>query len=73
MTTKPDMPTQEQINIAVHWLQSNEGDVEEQAACEAVADWINALVFNAYLLKAAREAGVPVAKVRKKLLEKIGE
>ena len=60
-------PTAEDIETAIAWLQANEGEDGEASACSKVADWLGTLARDAYIRKAARVAGVPVAMVRAKL------
>lgn len=67
--TAVKMPPQDQIDIAVLWLQSNEGVDGECEACQAVAAWVDHLAREAFLRKAAREGGVTVARLRRKLAE----
>ena len=61
------MPTQEQIDIAALWLEGNEGDGMERAACVTVADWIREQANDRMLRQEARTAGVTVANLRRKL------
>jgi hypothetical protein len=60
-------PTQEQIGIAVQWLQCNEGEGEEAIACKAVAAWLDHEADERFLRSKAREAGVPLAVLRRRL------
>lgn len=60
-------PTSEQIGIAIEWLYENEGDGEEGAACQAVAEWLSEKLENDEVRKSARDAGVPVKLLRAKL------
>jgi hypothetical protein len=60
-------PTTEQIDTAVAWLRSNEGDQGESERCAAVADWIEHLEQNASLAAAARKGGVSVKALRARL------
>jgi hypothetical protein len=63
-------PTDQQFETAIMWLQSNEGDNEEATACCAVADWIEHLRTEDLLRQGARQAGVTVARFRKRLAGK---
>jgi rRNA-processing protein FCF1 len=60
-------PTEQQINIAIGWLDANEGEGDEAQACKAVAEWINAIANDAMLREEARRAGVTVAALRRRL------
>lgn len=51
------MPTQEQINVAIMWLQSNEGEDGELSDCNAVAQWLQHQAHNAMLREEARAGG----------------
>jgi hypothetical protein len=62
-------PTPEQFNIAAAWLLQNEGEGEESRACYTVATWLDNLRSQDHIRKAAREAGLPAAEVRRKLKE----
>jgi len=66
-------PTDDQFNTAIAWLQANEADTndgyDEKAACEAVAAWLDEYRFNQMLREKARELGVPVSAVRKRIKE----
>jgi len=66
-TTKPTMPPDEQIEIAILWLLANEGEGDEAAACKAVARWLETAVADRQIKIEARKAGVPVAWVRRRL------
>jgi hypothetical protein len=61
------MPPQDQIDIAIAWLETNEGEGAERTACEAVAEWLAAVSFEDHLRRSARNAGVPVAALRRKM------
>ncbi len=60
-------PTQEQIYLAAEWLRINEGEEGEAEACEAVADWLEEQSEAQMIREIAREQGVPVATIRKRL------
>ena len=60
-------PTCEQMHLAAEWLRINEGEEGEAEACEAVADWLEEQSEAQMLREIAREQGVPVATVRKRL------
>lgn len=62
-------PTEEQMNIAIHWLENNEGVGEEQDACVAVGRWLDKLLSDDVVRKHARDAGIPVATVRRRIRE----
>jgi hypothetical protein len=64
------MPPDDQINIALLWLENNEGDGIERDACLAVRDWIRAQQDARTLRDAVRGAGVSVAALRRKLSER---
>lgn len=60
-------PTRNQIDVAILWLRTNEGDNGESEACAAVADWLQDLERNKFLRRKAKEAGIPVAALRQRL------
>jgi len=62
-------PTEAQIDVAVLWLQSNEG--EEYKDCEAVAAWLDHLVAERLLRGYARRHGITMATARKQLADSI--
>lgn len=63
------MPSIEALDTAIEWLRCNEGDDGEADRCRAVANWIEHEERERTLRRAAREAGVPVAAVRRRLAE----
>lgn len=63
------MPSTEAIDIAVEWLQANEGVGQEGDACKAVAAWLDHVNREAWIRHEARARGVPVARLRRKLAE----
>ena len=67
---KNNPPTDEQFEIALLWLENNEGQGREQDACRAVARWIDRWRQNEMLRTTARQAGVSVVALRRKLAEK---
>jgi len=70
MTPMTDLkPTDEQLYTAIAWLRCNEGDHGEREGCEAVAAYLEHWAFENMLRREARKAGVPVARLRRKLLE----
>jgi hypothetical protein len=60
-------PSDEAVQIATEWLGVNEGDDGEAEACPRVAAWLRQQVMQRMVRSAAREAGVPVARLRKAL------
>lgn len=64
---KPTIPTDEQFQYATEWLRYNEGAQGEEQACLAVADWLEAFRFDAYLKVQANHAKIPVAALRRRL------
>lgn len=63
-------PTTEQLDTAVAWLNSNEGDNGEAERCKAVADWLEHQERETVLRNAAREGGISVKALRRKLAER---
>lgn len=61
------LPPTEQIDIAVAWLECNEGEGQEGEACRAVAAYLEHQNKEAFLRREARAQGVPVARLRRKL------
>ncbi len=65
-----DMPSDEELETASLWLKANEGvEFDEAIRCKAVAEWLEFMRRERYLRRAARDAGVPVARLRRKLAE----
>ncbi len=60
-------PSQEQFDIAALWLESNEGEGDERAACFAVAEWLRQKAYERMLRSEARNAGITVAILRHRL------
>jgi hypothetical protein len=60
------MPVDSDLDIAIMWLESSEGDKVEAAACKAVAEWLIHEQGERRILKAARRNGVSVARLRRK-------
>lgn len=60
-------PSPEDLRAAALWLDSNEGDADERDPLLRVAHWLDAQAEAQELREAAREAGVPVAQLRKRL------
>lgn len=65
---KPKSPSVEQLECAAEWLDVNEGDGGEREFCAIVAKWLRRQATLKMLRDTARDAGVPVAEVRKRLL-----
>lgn len=63
------MPPDDQLDIAAHWLELNEAEGAEGEACRAVQEWIDHEKFERMLREKALEAGIPVARLRRKLKE----
>ena len=63
------MPSTEALDVAIAWLECNEGTGDEGAACKAVASWLEHMNREAWLRHEARAAGVPVARLRRKLAQ----
>jgi|GEM_PF-2718621 len=63
------IPSDFAIVVALDWLRCNEGTGGEAEACREVADWIAATVDDANLRNAARRAGVPLSRLRRRLAE----
>lgn len=61
------IPPTEQIDIAVMWLEGNEGEGDELAACKAVAAWLDHMNHEAWIRHEARARGVTTARLRKAL------
>lgn len=63
------MPPDAKLNTAIAWLESNEGEGDEGAACKAVAAWLEHQRDERLIRSAAREGGVTVAALRRKLAQ----
>ena len=72
MARKMKLPTDEQFEIALLWLENNEGVGREMDACRAVASWIERGRYHEMLRQTARQAGGSVAALRRKLAGKHG-
>ena len=66
---KIPMPDTETIDTAIAWLRSNEGDNGESERCNTVANWLDSEDYERYVRHAARQGGVAVANLRRKLAE----
>jgi hypothetical protein len=64
------MPGDDALRIAIAWLEANEGDDEEGAACREVLQWIEHELNDRLLRRESRAAGIPVAVLRRKLAGK---
>jgi hypothetical protein len=68
------MPTDEQIDVAIEWLHNNEGDENDshagKQACEAVAKWLDHESRERMLRRLARDGGVTVAALRRRIADK---
>lgn len=60
-------PTAGQLRIAADWLRAYDEGSPERADMVCVADWLDAQADDGELRAAAREHGVPVAALRRKL------
>lgn len=70
MTDRIRMPPDEALSIAIAWLQCNEGeDGGEQAACYAVARWIDHERLERIIRNEARRAGIPTARLRRAMAD----
>lgn len=67
-TTK--RPSPDHFETAIQWLEENEGDGFEKEACTLVAAWLREQENQRFLRACARDAGVPVAGVRKHLAKR---
>lgn len=60
-------PTEKQLDTAIAWLRSNEGDDGERERCAAVADWLEQQEMDAVLRSEARKAGISVKTLRSRM------
>lgn len=63
-------PTTDQIETAIAWLESNEGDGPEAAACQTVAAMLSRMVESRIIHEHARESGISVRTLRKAIKDK---
>lgn len=63
------LPHDDYIYTAIEWLRANNAGGDEQEGCEVVADYLDSLLRDRTLRTLAREAGVPVAKLRAKVAQ----
>lgn len=64
-------PTDEQIAVAIEWLNVNEGDQGEMESCLAVAAWLEEDAKDRMLKQESRRRGVPI-KVAREAVRKAG-
>jgi len=65
-------PTDDEIATAIEWLRVYDGEGEDgsnEADCKAVADWLERELYEHVLRRKAREAGVPVDRLRSRLAQ----
>ena len=67
--SKPSKPSVDDMYIASQWLDVYEG-AEDAEACHRVAAWLKQQADAKELRKAARDAGVSTAKLRKAITAK---
>lgn len=67
MANKRMTPTTADLDTAIAWLRCNNGKDGEMERCEAVAAWLEHEERERYLRYAARQAGVPMARLRREL------
>lgn len=63
------MPSTGELNTAIAWLRSNNGNEGESERCEAVAAWIEHEEFERLLRNTARAHGLPIAAVRRRIAQ----
>lgn len=63
------MPKDTDIDLAILWLQHNEGDGDEAVACKAVAEWLDHMKLERMIKSTAKVAGTTPAAVRRRLNE----
>jgi len=61
------MPNDDEIDLAILWLQHNEGEGSEAAACKVVAEWLDHMKLERMIRSTARQAGISPSKVRRRL------
>lgn len=62
-------PSYDELLLAADWLDENEGDGGEAYSCKAVAKWLREVAEDRLIRSEARQAGVPVARLRRKIAE----
>jgi len=60
-------PTPKQFDVAIGWLEVNEGDQGEAEACQTVARWIEHQQQEHLLKSSARSGGVSIKALRARL------
>ena len=65
------MPSDAILDVAIMWLESNEG--QESEACKAVARWIEHEHKERMIREGARKSGVSIAHFRRELARRLGE
>jgi len=63
-------PSVEDLRLAALWCESNEGDDNERLPLARVAEWLEAQAEAKELREAAKEHGMPVAKLRAALVKR---
>jgi hypothetical protein len=64
-------PSDGDMQTAILWLDSNEGDDGESDSCQRVAQWLAQIVDEAINRHIARKAGVPVKALRDRLAKAV--
>lgn len=67
-------PTDSQLETAIEVLRAYDGEMEpdNQRDVNAVIAWLDLLIANRMIRNRAREAGIPTAALRKRLVEQTG-
>lgn len=63
-------PSKQEMETAIAWLLANEGAGGESERCAAVAFWLESRVEDTEMRDVAREAGVTVGALRRKMRER---
>lgn len=63
-------PSDEDYTTAIQWLRFNDGGDGERESCSRVAEWLEGVRTASMIRSLAKEAGVPVAAVRRRLKER---
>jgi hypothetical protein len=68
---KPEKPTPDDFATAIAWLNHNDGDNGEAEACSRVAEWLRAKMEDEALRGIARAEGIPFARLRAAMSDKL--
>jgi len=63
-------PSTAKFEVAIMWLENNEGEGFEREACREVAAWLDQLRSSEKIARIARKTKIPAKRVREYLTRK---